>query len=170
MSTARDIVDGVARLIGSLDSLLQTQTVQALVQLVKELGIQGPVATGLEALASMLEKLVEWIGKLEQVAAIPQLLEELGPTLKDVSAVATNSGSELRQIGLDGLAPLADATRAALDFFEQIRQGAITVLQGLLPKEALQHLRESVAKLRGTILEYRDELKQPKGQLAGGTA
>jgi hypothetical protein len=169
MSSARDIVDGVARLIGSLDALLQTQTVQALVQLVKELGIQEPVKKGLEALGSMLETLVGWIEKLEQVASIPRLLEELGPTLKDVSAVATTSGSELRQIGLDALAPLADATRAALEFFEQLRQRAQAVLQGLLPQEALQRLRQSIAALRSTLLSYRDELTRPAGQPAGAT-
>jgi ABC-type transporter Mla subunit MlaD len=158
MSSAKDIVDAMAQLIGSLDALLHTQTIQALVQLVKELGIQAPVKKGLEALAGMIETLIGWMKKLEQVAAIPQLLEQLGPILEDVAGFATQSGAELRQIGLDGLAPVADAMRAGLAFFEKIREGAVAVLQGLLPREALVKLREQIEQLKSTLQSYGDDL------------
>jgi hypothetical protein len=170
VSDTRDIVDALSRLVGSLDALLQTKTVQALVKLVEQLGIQETVKKGIEALSGMLDTLADWIGKLEQVAAVPKLLLSLEPTLNEASALAAASGSELQAIGLGALAPASDALRAALALFEKISEGARKVLEGLLPEEALGALRQGVVAMRTTLQSYCEELARPAARPTEGKA
>jgi hypothetical protein len=173
MSNASDIVDGISRLIQALDELFKTQTVEALVDLVRQLGIGGPVKVGLQALGTVLGKLVEWIAKLEKVAAIPKLLEALDPTLEQVQGLATTSEDDLRQAGLAALTPLTSAARAMLDVMNKVRKGAEAILRGLLPPEALARLRQSVVDFAATLKSYEQRLVAkgaPKPVLAGATS
>lgn len=158
MSNASDIVDGISRLIQALDELFKTQTFEALVDLVRQLGIGGPVRTGLQAIGTVLGQLVEWIAKLEKVAAIPKLLESLDPTLEQVQGIATTSEDNLRQAGLDALVPLTNAARAMLDVMNKVRKGAEAILKGLLPPEALARLRQSVVDFAATLKSYEQRL------------
>jgi hypothetical protein len=181
MSSASDIVGAISRLIQALDELFQTQTVEALVDLVRQLGIGGPVRTGLQALGTVLGQLVEWIAKLEKVAAIPKLLESLDPTLEQVQGLAATSEDDLRQAGLDSLAPLTRAARSMLDVMNKVRKGAEAILKGLLPQEALAGLRQSVVNFAATLKSYEQRLVAapekkaltlgtPKPSLAGATS
>ncbi|MFP2927651.1 hypothetical protein ACLESO_21140 [Pyxidicoccus sp. 3LG] len=158
MSTTSDIVDGISRLIQALDELFKTQTIEALVDLVRQLGIGGPVRQGLQALGTVLGHLVEWIARLEKVAAIPKMLEALDPTLEQVQGLATTSEDDLRQAGLDALAPLTQAARAMFDVMDKVRKGAEKVLKGLLPQEALARLRQSVVDFAATLKSYEERL------------
>ncbi|WP_164002672.1 hypothetical protein [Pyxidicoccus caerfyrddinensis] len=173
MSNASDIVNAISRLIQALDELFKTQTVEALVDLVRQLGIGGPVKVGLQALGTVLGKLVEWIAKLEKVAAIPKLLESLDPTLEQVQGLATTSEDDLRQAGLDALAPLTKAARSMLEVMNKVRKGAEAILKGLLPPEALAGLRQSVVDFAATLKSYEQRLvakPAPKPVLAGATS
>jgi hypothetical protein len=171
MSTTSDIVDGISRLIDALDELFKTQTVQALVDLVRQLGIGGPVRTGLQALGTVLNQLVEWIIKLEKVAAIPKMLEALDPTLAQVQDLAETSEDNLRQAGLDALVPLTNAARAMFDVMNKVRKGAEAILKGLLPPEALARLRQSVLDFAATLKSYEERLvtEPAKKALTPGT-
>jgi hypothetical protein len=158
MSTTSDIVDGISRLIKALDELFKAQTVEALVDLVRQLGIGEAVRKGLQALGTVLGKLVEWIAKLEQVAAIPKMLEALDPALVQVQGLAKTSGEELRQAGLDALVSVTDAARVMLEVMDKVRKGAEAVLRGLLPEEALGRLRQSVQDFAATLKSYEERL------------
>ncbi|QSQ23227.1 hypothetical protein JY651_50525 [Pyxidicoccus parkwayensis] len=170
MSTASDIVDGISRLIQALDELFKTQTVEALVDLVRQLGIGGPVKQGLQALGTVLGKLVEWIAKLEKVAAIPKMLEALDPSLQQAQSLAESSEDDLRQAGLDALVPLTKAARAMLDVMNKVRKGAEAILRGLLPPEALARLRQSVVDFAATLKSYEERLvtEPPKKAVTPG--
>ncbi len=159
MSTSTaDILAGITRLIDALDELLKTQTVEALVDLVRQLGIGEPVKTALLSLTQVLDLISSWIAKLEQVAAIPRMLEALDPAFEGLNALGESSGEELRNMGMDALAPLAEAAKAAMSLIEKVRQGAATVIQGYLPEESLKQLRAAVKDITDTLRTLGDRL------------
>ncbi|QRN93823.1 hypothetical protein JRI60_32275 [Archangium violaceum] len=160
-TTTADIIDGIARLITALKELLETDTVEALVDLVKKLGIGQPVKVGLQALARVLDILVGWIEKLEQVARIPAFLETLDPAFEQVKELASSSGQEMRDMGLGSLAPVVDASRAAIDLADKIRRGAEIILKGYLPEQSIVHLRESVQGLANRLRQMQQKLDAP---------
>ncbi|WP_164013184.1 hypothetical protein [Pyxidicoccus trucidator] len=159
-TTTADILAGITRLIDALDELLKTQTVEALVDLVRQLGIGEAVKSALQALTGVLDLITSWIAKLEQVAAIPRLLENLEPAFEGMHQLADSSGEELRQMGMEPLAPLADASRAALALLEKLRAGATAILQGFLPEESLKQLRASVTDITATLKTLGERLVQ----------
>lgn len=159
-TTTADILASISRLIQALDELLKTQTVEALVDLVRQLGIGEPVKSALGVLVQVLGQIDSWIAKLEQVAAIPRMLESLDPAFEGLSELAGSSGEEMRQMGMEALAPLADAARAALAVLDKLRQGATAVLQGYLPEEAIKQVRASVKDLTATLRTLGERLVQ----------
>lgn len=169
MSTTADILDGIARLITALKELLETDTVEALVSLVKRLGIGQPVKVGLQALSKVLDILVGWIQKLEQVAALPRFLEALDPAFEQVKELADTSGDDMRDMGLEALAPVANAARSMLEVTDKIRRGAEIVLKGYLPEQSLVHLRESVQGLANRLREMQQKLDTAPASTAAPT-
>lgn len=161
MSNTADILDGIARLITALKELLETDTVEALVSLVKRLGIGQPVKVGLQALSRVLDLLVGWIQKLEQVAALPRYLDEMEPAFEQVKGLASGSAEDMRDMGLDALVPVANAARAVIDVADKLRRGAELVLKGYLPEQSLVHLRESVQGLAQRLREMQQQLDAP---------
>ncbi|GHG99725.1 hypothetical protein [Comamonas sp. JC664] len=161
MSSTADVVDGISRLIHALDELFQTQTFEALVELVQQLGIGGPVSQALRAIGTVLEHLVDWITKLEKVAAIPTMLEALAPTMEQVRGITTTREEDLRAAGMNALVPLTSAARALFDVMNRVRQGAEAILKGLLDPAALARLRQSVVAFAATLKNYEDQLKAP---------
>lgn len=161
MSTTADIIDAIARLITALKELLETDTVEALVDLVKRLGIGQPVKTGLQALTRVLDLLIGWIERLEQVARLPAFLDTLDPAFQEVKGLASASGDDMRDMGLDALAPVATAAQAMLDVVDKIRRGAEAILKGYLPEQSLVHLRESVQGLARRLREMQQKLDAP---------
>ncbi|AKQ66594.1 hypothetical protein A176_003506 [Myxococcus hansupus] len=159
MSSTADVVEGISRLIQALDELFQTQTFEALVDLVQQLGIGGPVSQALRAIGTVLEHLVDWISKLEKVAAIPTMLEALAPTLEQVKGITTSREQDLREAGLDALVPLTTAARALFDVLNRVRKGAEAILKGLLDPAALARLRQSVMDFAATLKAYEERLK-----------
>jgi len=151
VSTTADIVDSITRLVIAVDNLLKTDTVNAIVSLVRRFGIGAPVKVGVDALGSALELIIGWIAKLEQVAAIPDLLEQLDPALEGLKAIGDKSEQEMRDMGMEALAPLAGAAHAAHLVLEKLRAGAVVILQGYLPKQSLASLRESVITVKATL-------------------
>lgn len=158
MSTTADVVDGISRLIQALDELFKTQTFEALVELVQQLGIGGPVSQALRAIGTVLEHLVDWISKLEKVAAIPTMLEALAPTLEQVKGLTTTQEQDMREAGMDALVPLTTAARALFDVLNRVRQGAEAILKGLLDPAALARLRQSVVDFAATLKTYEAQL------------
>jgi hypothetical protein len=161
MSTTADVVNGISRLIHALDELFQTQTFEALVDLVQQLGIGKPVSQGLKAIGTVLEHLIDWISKLEKVAAIPKMLEALAPTMEEVRGLTTTEEKDMREAGMDALVPLATAARALFDVLERIRAGAEAILKGLLEPESLARLRQSVTDFAATLKAYEARLVAP---------
>lgn len=165
-TTTADILEGVTRLVHALDELLKTQTVEALVDLVRQLGIGEPVKTALQGLTRVLDLVSSWIGKLEQVAAIPRVLENLEPAFEGLQALGGSSAESMRQMGLEALAPMAEAAGAALSLLDKVRQGAATILQGYLPEEALKNLRASVTDITATLRTLGERLVQGDAKAA----
>ncbi|GEN10467.1 hypothetical protein SAMN05443572_103363 [Myxococcus fulvus] len=161
MSTTADIVDGITRLIDALDELLESKTVAAIVRLVRKCGIGAPVKVVLDGMDKALDFIITWIAKLEQVAAIPDLLDKLDPALDGLKALGEKSEQEMRDMGLEPLAPLAGAAHAAHQLLEKIRAGVTVVLQGYLPKQSLASLREAVIDLKDTLKDLAQALVAP---------
>ncbi|RKH68277.1 hypothetical protein [Corallococcus llansteffanensis] len=170
MSTAREIMDGIDALVVSLEALLKTDTVDALLQLVAELRISQPVKGALKALGNVLDTLVEWLGKLEQVAGVPRFLESVGPSVTQLDQLFSASGEQLQQSGMGALAPLATSAQVAVQLFDKVRRAVERVIQGMLPQEALQRLRDSVLRLKATLSTYGERLDGPptRAGLASG--
>ncbi|MFY0523792.1 hypothetical protein ACN28I_11670 [Archangium gephyra] len=161
MSTTADIIDGIARLITALKELLETDTVEALVNLVKRLGIGQPVKVGLQAISRVLDIIVGWIQKLEQVAALPRFLEALDPAFETVKDLAGSSGEEMRDMGLDALVPVVNAAGAVIDLADKMRRAAEIVLEGYLPEQSLVDLRKSVQGLSDRLKQMQQKLDTP---------
>ncbi|MCP3060347.1 hypothetical protein LXT21_16320 [Myxococcus sp. K38C18041901] len=161
MSTTADIVDGITRFIKALDDLLESKTVTAIVNLVRKCGIGAPVKLVLDGMDKVMDFIITWLVRLEQVAAIPELLEKLDPALDGLKALGEKSEQEMRDMGLEPLAPLAGAAHAAHQLLEKIRAGVTVVLQGYLPKQSLASLRESVVDLKDTLKELGQALVAP---------
>ncbi|WP_223645784.1 hypothetical protein [Corallococcus sp. EGB] len=175
MSNTADLVDGITRLVSAVDALLQTDTVKALTDLVRSLGIGGYVKTGLQAIGKVLDLITGWLARLEQVAAIPLLLEKLEPAFEGLEAIGGTSDAEMRDMGMEALAPLAGAAHSALQLLQKVRAGVTTIIQGYLPAESLKALRESVESVAATLEELEAAVvsapaPQKKPQLAGGAA
>ncbi|AGC45677.1 hypothetical protein MYSTI_04381 [Myxococcus stipitatus DSM 14675] len=168
-TTTADIVDGITRLVVAVDNLLKTDTVNAIVTLVRQFGIGAPVKVGIDALGKALDLIISWIAKLEQVAAIPSLLESLDPALDGLKAIGDKSEDEMREMGLEPLAPLAGAAHAASVVLEKIRAGAVAILQGYLPQQSLESLRESVVQVKETLKKLGEALVSG-ASLTGGSS
>jgi hypothetical protein len=168
-TTTADILAGISRLITALDELLKTQTVEALVDLVRQLGIGAPVKSALQVLTRVLDQISSWLAKLEQVAAIPRILDSLEPGFEGLQVLGASSGDELRQMGMAALAPMADAAGAALALLDKLRKGAATVLRGYLPEEELKQVRASLAAITATLRTLGERLVQAPAS-TGGTA
>ncbi|QSQ15416.1 hypothetical protein [Myxococcus landrumensis] len=167
-TTTADIVDGITRLVVAVDELLKTDTVNAIVALVRQFGIGAPVKVGIDALGKALDLIISWIAKLEQVAAIPSLLESLDPALDGLKAIGDKSEDEMREMGLEPLAPLAGAAHAASVVLEKLRAGVTLILQGYLPQQSLESLRESVVQVKETLKKLGDALVSGASLTGGG--
>jgi hypothetical protein len=174
MSNTADVLHNIAELILALSELLETDTIQALVQMARDFGIGQPVKTGLELLSKALALVLKWIQSLEQVAALPAFLETLDPAFDALKALTDNSsGDELREAGFEALAPVADSARTVLGLMDKLRQGAQLVLEGILPAGALAELRASVERLATTLRTMQQQLDTPpraNALAAGGKA
>ena len=166
MSTPVDIVERATALSTAVQALLGARFVEDLVELVRDMGIGEPVKVGLQALVRAMELIEKWIGKLEQVVLLPRLLQELAPAFEGLEALAGTGGDELRDLGLDTLAPVADAARGVLGLLDRVRRGALEVLGGLMP-EALE---AALARLRLSLGEIAATLRALQARLDGNRA
>jgi hypothetical protein len=156
VSTARDIVLGVTTLVGSLDALLQTDTVDALVSLAKRMGIQKLVTNAIDVLKGLLDKFVNILGKLKDAFLMATRLPEI------LEAVASL---------LDSLDAMVDDALNPAGFIKMIRKAedvTKAVLAGLPRPEDIDALKDQVSAVKGTLVGYRDKLVPPQLP-AGGT-
>lgn len=177
MSTTADLLHNIAELVHAVTELLETDTIQALVTLARDVGIGQPVKAGLQLLSKALGLVIGWIRALEQVAAIPAFLEALGPALDELEDMTGDaSANDLRDAGLDALVPLAESAQVVIGLMDKLRRAAKVVLEGVLPAQALKELRESVQELDTTLKTMQQQLDgtvssaPAKALVQGGTA
>lgn len=156
MSNDHDIVLGVTTLVGSLDALLKTDTVDALVSLAKNLGIQSMVVTAIDTLKGLLDKFVDGLEKLKSAflvaTRLPEILESMASLLDSVGDMVDSA-----------LKPTA-----IINLVQKAEDVTKTVIAALPKPEDMDNLKKSVGDVKATLLGYRNQLVPALP--AGGTA
>jgi hypothetical protein len=169
MSTAADILGNIGRLVTAVSELLATDTVKALVDMARKVGIGSLLKTLLQALSQALGLVIKWIKALEHVSALQGFLDALGPAFEEAKALTDNtSKEELKEQGFDALAPMADAARVLVELMDKLRKPVKELLEGLLPARELESLRKSVEGLDATLHDLQKQLDAPAGSSTQG--
>ncbi|MFE8599102.1 hypothetical protein [Archangium violaceum] len=157
MSTTRDIVSAISELLTSLDALLKTDTVDAIVSLARRLGVGPMVTTGIETLQGLFTQLVVFLDKVKvafkSAVQVPQLMEPLDSIL-------------------EMLEPMA---QGVTEMVGRIQHTATVVIANLPQPEDLALIQERFTELRATLGSYREKLLEapPPAELlslsAGGS-
>ncbi|MCP3099516.1 hypothetical protein LZ198_11610 [Myxococcus sp. K15C18031901] len=160
MSTTADIINSVSRLVTALDELLQTDTVESIVRLVGRFGIGAPVKVGLDALGKALDLILVWLGRLDQVFAIDDMLQSLQPAFEGLTSMGNDDGSA-QNPDYATLAPLINAAQAAMRVINKLAAGVHLIFETVIPRQAVISLRESLAHLKETLADLGEQLVNP---------
>ncbi|PTL80162.1 hypothetical protein [Vitiosangium sp. GDMCC 1.1324] len=140
MSTTRDIVSAISELLTSLDALLKTDTVDAVVSLARRLGVGPMVKTGIETLQGLFTQLVAFLDKVKvafkSAVQVPQLMEPLDSIL-------------------EMLEPMA---QGVTEMVGRIQHTATIVIANLPQPEDLALIQGRFTELRATLGSYREKL------------
>ena len=150
MSTTRDIIVAIGDLLTSLDELLKTDTVDAVVSLARRLGVGDAVKKGIETLQGLFLKLVAFLDKAKQaflaVTQVPALMEPLDAILEVMEPM---------------VAGVTDVVR-------RIQSTASTVIANLPKPEDIKLLQDRFQTLNVTLGGYREKLSAAPALAAGG--
>ena len=121
MSSVNDILAKTTALIEALRGLVETDTVQSLPEVASDLGIEGVLNDGVDALVELLTALDVELGKLDEVIdqldAFGGMLALLEPLVGALGRMIGDSGDELASYGLDQAVvvtgPISDGLGAA---------------------------------------------------------
>ncbi|MCE9671256.1 hypothetical protein LY474_25945 [Myxococcus stipitatus] len=178
MSTTADIVTAISKFIKALDELLQTDTVEAIIELVAEFGIGAPVKVGIDALVKAVDLILVWLGRLDQVFAIDDMLQSLQPAFEGLTGIG-GSDDDAQNPDYATLAPLITAAKAAMQVLDKLTAGVHLIFEAVIPRQAVLSLRESLGHLKETLAELGSKLVSPgkaasksfrPGSLTGVTA
>ncbi|WPB72666.1 hypothetical protein KYC5002_26795 [Archangium violaceum] len=140
MSTTRDIVSAISELLASLDALLKTDTVDAVVSLARRLGVGPMVMTGIETLQGLFTQLVAFLDKVKvafkSAVQVPQLMEPLDSILE----------------------MLEPMVQGVTEMVGRIQHTATVVIANLPQPEDLALIQERFTELRATLGSYREKL------------
>lgn len=152
-TTPRDVVASVDELLLAVDELFKTDTVAALADLARDLGIGGALATAFDALASALTQADSWLARLEE-------------PLNKARGVATTVKALI-----DGIVGLGDtaskpalrlppAAGSVLMTASEIAAAVGRVLAGLPRyKEDVEPVRDALARLVATAGELKTQVQ-----------
>ena len=151
MSGPGELITRVSSFVTDLDALFKSDVVEAVMALVKQLGIGAAVATALETIKKGLTKLGSWITDMVNSASF---LKILGPVL---------DGLEL----LDDL--LSDGKNVFLEVIQKAKQ-ITAVINEVTDPARIGALQDSIKRLTATIGAYADKLTVPQALPAAGGA
>ncbi|ACY14091.1 hypothetical protein [Haliangium ochraceum] len=164
MSTTAEVIREFEEFLFSLDRLLASNTLEAIIDLVDSLGGGEPVEIAAQELADILRALEGQLVQLSAVVADPLrhaqamagLLGLLRPLLEGMEQLVATSAEALADAGLDQAIQISDPVRGSVDFAGRML-GAGEALLELLPRpEDLESLRQRVAALVETVQSYAD--------------
>ena len=164
MSTAADVIHQLEEFLASLDALLASNTLEAVVELIHSLGGGEPVQAAATELADILRALQGHLGQLTEAVAEPLrhaqamsgLLALLRPLVDGVEQLLATSAEQLAEAGLDEAIQISQPVRDQVDFAGKVIGAGEQLLQMLPEPEDLQALQERLASLIQTVESYAD--------------
>lgn len=152
-TTPRDVVGSVDELLDAVDALFKTDTVDALADLARDLGIGGALGAAFGGLITALETADQWLAKLEE------------PLTKALGIANTVKGLIDGIVGVAGTANkpalrLPPAAGSILMTVSEVAAAVGRVIAGL-PRytEEVVPVRDSLARLAATAGELRDQVQ-----------
>jgi hypothetical protein len=167
MSTAADVIRQLEEFLASLDALLASNTLEAIVDLVESLGGGEPIADAASELAGILRALQGHLGQLAEAVADPLrhaqamsgLLGLLLPLVDGMEQLLATSAEELADAGLDQAVQISQPIRDSVDFAGRVLGAGERLLQMLPDPEDLHALEERLASLIQTVESYADAVR-----------
>lgn len=167
MSTAADVIHQLEEFLASLDVLLASNTLEAIVDLVDSLGGGEPVQAAATELAGILRALQGHLGQLVEAVADPLrhaqamsgLLGLLGPLVDGIEQLLATSAEQLADAGLDEAIQISQPVRDSVDFAGRVFGAGERLLQMLPDPEDLHALQERLASLIQTVESYADAVR-----------
>ncbi|WP_428265606.1 hypothetical protein [Haliangium sp.] len=167
MSTGAEIITSLDELIDEIRGLLESTTVEAVVELVELLGGGDALAGAVDEFSDVLTSLELQLGALidtvekplRHAQSLAGLLGLLGPVVVGLERLVNTSSEQLADAGLDGVvqitAPISDAVGFAGDLVE-LGQGVLDLLPS---PEKLHELELSFGQLIDTVEGYADAIE-----------
>lgn len=167
MSTAADVIHQLEEFLASLDVLLASNTLEAIVDLVDSLGGGEPVQAAATELANVLRALQGYLGQLAEAVADPLrhaqamsgLLALLRPLVDGIEQLLATSAEQLADAGLDDAIQISQPVRSSVDFAGRVLGAGEQLLQRLPDPEDLHALQERLASLIQTVESYADAIR-----------
>jgi hypothetical protein len=164
MSTAADVIRQFEEFLASLDQLLASNTLEAIVDLVESLGGGEPVQSAATELADILRVLQGHLGQLVDAVADPLrhaqamagLLGLLRPLVDGMEQLVATSSEQLADAGLDKVIQISGPIRSSVDFAGRVLGAGERLLQMLPEPEDLQALQQRLLDLIETVESYAD--------------
>jgi hypothetical protein len=158
-----DIVSATHELVQSLDALLETETVEAALELVRQVGAQAQLNAAVDLLDGVLRQVDDLLEgarePLRQVMALQGLLALTGSLVSGLERISSTAAEDLRAMGL-GAAREAEPLVQALDLGRNVLDRGAQVLEAAPSVETVDALRESVGRVHGQLLDCK---RVPRG-------
>lgn len=170
-SGMKELIQAITTLVDSLKALLATQTVEELLRVVKDVGLEDKALSAVDAIRPPLRTLEGWLPKLTRIAAMPGIFEPLALVLDDdierTDMTRPGKRARLEESGMNELVPIAEGVHEGLLAFQKIQRFALGIIEGVLSEEAIKSLEESVSELGAKLDQYRNQLtaKPAPGQV-----
>lgn len=178
MSTAADVLHQCEEFLASLDRLLASNTLEAIVDLVKSLGGGEPVQSAARELADILRALQDHLGQLVESVADPLrhaqamggLLGLLRPLVNGVKQLVDVSAEQLAEAGLDKAIQISPSIRDSLGFAGRVLGTGEKLLQMLPELEDVEAVQRRLASLIETVQSYADAARDSGGGDGSGSS
>lgn len=156
MSSAKQIVQDLSELIGSVDSLLQTETAKQAPAIAAELGAETQLNQAIDFLHGLLDQIKTTLAAIRDpllhVEALSGLLGLIEPFVNAVAQLTNASGEQLAKIGLADAVVVTGPVSDAVSMGGRVLQGGQQVLNDVPSSRDLDELLISLEELAATLL------------------
>ena len=159
ITSGTELTQRVASLVQSIEALLETNTVEAIVELAKELGYQEQINAGVDFLTESIEKIQAFFQSLKEslvhVSALGGLVQLLDPLVAGLEGLANTSADTLRETGLEQLNGVLEPAGTAFHSVRRVLSAGGETLRAVPSWDDVEQLRRDLGRLEETIARFK---------------